>query len=58
VINKIIIRIPTSEIINKYSAITSNRFSLFISDDLIEIKEKIQDNVNINAITEVNSSII
>ena len=49
--------IPSSEIINKYSAINSNKYSRFLFSVLIEIKERIEEIVKNKATNEVNSSI-
>ncbi len=57
-INNIIMRIPIRAIINKTSAIVSNRNSFLSFFVRIDMKEKMQESVNNIATTEVNSSII
>jgi len=56
-INKIIIRIPIRETINRKSAIVSSFFSFVRFDVRIEIKEKIEAKVSERATADVNSSI-
>lgn len=58
VINKITINIPSNDTTKKYSATDSKRLAFFISGVLMDINEKIQEQVNNTAITEVNSSIL
>ncbi len=58
VINRIMIRIPKRENRNKYSAICSYFLSIFSETVLIEIKEKMHENVRNTDTIDVNSSII
>ncbi len=48
---------PISAIRKRYSAMVSKYFSLFKFDVLMEIKEKILENVRNTATPDVNSSI-
>jgi hypothetical protein len=57
VINAIITKIPIKEAIKKLSASFSKRTSLTSFSVLIEIKERVEEIVSNNAITDVNSSI-